>query len=411
MPLAWLGSFIYKYTIIGIYKFYFYLRKIFKKIFPSDKFKSIYILINKYSPHLFIIILAIAISFSNLFTSRTSAQSFGEKSILYTLATGSDSYEEQYIEESIDSTSPKIQTNYLAGQGAAITGTQNIVAETSGGTESQLPLTGTGAIVKPEISSIEVAQKYRDEPIEYIVQSGDTIGSIAEEFEISEETVMWQNNLSKYSIIRPGQKIMILPINGVTHKVVRGDTLSKIATRYKADEQKIIEYNKMADESDISVGQILIIPEGTPYRPPLVPTQLAPIKQIFEQPIVDPGRDSGKMFWPNGCRRISQYFSWRHIGLDLACPAGTPIKAADDGVVIKMALQRTGYGHHVIIDHGNGKTTLYGHMTDVYVKEGQTVQRGETIGLEGSTGKSTGPHLHFEVRFWGVRYNPLNYIK
>lgn len=410
VPLAYLGSFIYRYAIIGIYKFYFYLRKIFKKIFPSEKFKPIYILINKYSPHLFIIILTIAISFSNLFTSKTSAQSFGEKSILYSLATGSDS-EDQYIEESIDSTLPKIHTNYLDGQTAAVSSTQNIISEIPDETENQLPLTGTGAIVKPEISSTEVIQKYRDEPIEYTVLDGDTIGSIAEEFEISEETVMWQNNLSKYSIIRPGQKLMILPINGVTHRVVKGDTLSKIATRYKADKQKIIEYNKLVDESDISVGQILIVPEGTPYRPPLAPTQLAPIKQIFEQPIVDPGRDSGKMFWPNGCRRITQYFSWRHIGLDIACPLGTPIKAADDGVIIKVAILSTGYGHHVIIDHGNGKTTLYGHMTTIYVKEGQTVQRGETIGLEGSTGKSTGPHLHFEVRFWGVRYNPLNYIK
>ncbi|MBN1325798.1 peptidoglycan DD-metalloendopeptidase family protein [Candidatus Falkowbacteria bacterium] len=410
-PLIWFGSFVYRYFIIGIYRIYFYLRKILKIIFPSEKFKPVYILINKYSSHIFIIFLAIIISFTNLFVSQTGAESFGEKSILYTLATGSNTYEDKYIEESIDPALPKIKTSYLESQGAAVSGLQAITAETTEESKGQLPVTGTGAIVKPEISSIEVAQKYRDEPIEYIVQGGDTIGSIAEEYEISEETIMWQNNLSKYSIIRPGQKLLILPISGVTHTVAKGDTLSKIATRYKADEQKIIDYNKLVDASDISVGQLLIIPEGTPYRPPLAPTQLAPIKQIFEEPIVDPGRESGKMLWPNGCRRITQYFSWRHIGLDIACPRGTPIRAADDGVVTKMALQNTGYGHHAIIDHGNGKSTLYGHMDDVYVREGQKVQRGEIIGLEGSTGKSTGPHLHFEVRFWGVRYNPLNYIK
>ena len=410
-PLILLGNFIYKYIIIGIYRLYFYLKKFIRIIFPSEKFKPVYILINKYSPHIFIIFLAIIISFTNLFSSQTSAETFGEKSILYTLATGSTTYEDKYIEESIDPTLPKIKTSYLESQCAAVSGLKAITTKTTEVSEGQMPVTDTGAIVKPEITSIEAAQKYRDEPIEYIVQSGDTISSIAEEYEISEETVMWQNNLSKYSIIRPGQKLLILPISGVTHKVVKGDTLSKIATRYKADEQKIIDYNKLVDASDISVGQLLIVPEGTPYRPPLATTQLAPIKQIFEEPIVDPGRESGKMFWPNGCRRITQYFSWRHIGLDIACPRGTPIKAADDGVVTKMALLSTGYGHHVIIDHGNGKSTLYGHMDDVYVREGQTVQRGEILGLEGSTGKSTGPHLHFEVRFWGVRYNPLNYIK
>jgi LysM repeat protein len=408
VPLSWLGLYIYKYGVIGIYKIYFYLKKILKKIFPYETFKPIYIIINKYSPHLFIIILTIAISFSNLFTSKTSAQSFGEKSILYTLASGSDT-EEQYVEETIDSSMPKIQNNYLNDQGAAISSNQNVTSEIPGEIESQLPITGTGAIVKPEISSTEVVQKYRDEPIEYTVQNGDTIGSISEEFEISQETIMWQNNLSAYSIIRPGQKLTILPIDGVTHKVIKGDTLSKIATRYKADKQKIIEFNRLVDESDISVGQLLIIPEGQPYRPPITTTRLAPIQQIFEQPItpVEPG----KMVWPNGCHRLTQYFNWHHTGIDIACPLGTPIRAAEDGVIKAVHYLNTGYGHSVDIDHGNGKMTRYGHMTTIFVKEGESVKAGQSIGLEGSTGKSTGPHLHFEVRFFNKVYNPLNYVK
>lgn len=406
IPLRWLALLFYKHVIIGIYKLYFYFKKIMRRIFPSEKFKPIYIFINKYSSHFFIIILAIAISFSNLFTTRTSAQVFGEKSILYALATGSDS--EEYIEETIDLATPKIQANYLGSEKNAVSGTQNISAE-SALQENQQPISGMGAILKPEISSMEAAQKFRDQPIEYIVQPDDTISSIAEEFEVTEETVMWQNNLSKYSIIRPGQKLIILPINGVAHTVVKGDTLASIAKKYKADEQKIIDYNKLADKNDITVGELLIIPEGQPYRPPIAPTRLAPIQQIFEQPTgpVEPG----KMLWPNGCHRITQYFSWRHVGLDIACPAGTPIRAADDGVVQKVLYEERGYGHHLILDHGNGKTTLYGHMSTIFAKEGESVKQGQIIGLEGSTGHSTGPHLHFEVRFWGVRYNPLNYIK
>ncbi|MDD5340830.1 MAG: M23 family metallopeptidase [Patescibacteria group bacterium] len=372
---------------------------------PENVSRPIYVFINKYSPHIFIVILTVAVSFSNLFATNTGAQIFGEKSILYAMATGSD-YEDQYIEESIDSAAPQIQTNYMGTEKNAVSGSQNISAGTE--PESIASISGLGAILKPEISSMEAAQRFRDQPIEYIVKAGDTVSTIAEEFEITDETIMWQNNLSATSLIRPGQKLVILPINGVAHTVVKGDTLASIAKKYKADQQKIIDYNKLADVNDISIGELLVIPEGQPYRPPIAPTRLAPIQQIFEQPApVVPGQ----MVWPNGCHRITQYFKWNHTGVDIACPLGTPIRAAEDGVIKAVHYLNTGYGHSVDIDHGNGKMTRYGHMTTIYVKEGESVKAGQAIGLEGSTGKSTGPHLHFEVRFWGKVYNPLNYVK
>jgi len=358
------------------------------------------------------VILTVIVSFTNFLTPQTKAENFGEKSLLYTLATG-ENLEEEYIQEEVGTASPKISANYLEGQNSGVTGSADISFEgLQIDQEPQIPMTSdNSALVKPEIPSIEVAQKYRDKPIEYTVQPGDSISSIAQNFGISSETIMWENNLTKFSYIRPGQKLVILPTSGVSYKVASGDTLDKIAKKYNVDKQKILEFNRLADQSEINTGMILIIPEGHPYQPPVkTQPQLASIKQIFENKIIKvPLGD--KMAWPTTARRISQYFSWRHIGLDIDGDFGDPVWAADDGVVIKSICLKTGYGCHVIIDHGNGKTTLYGHFQKLYVKEGQKVVRGEVLGEEGSTGHSTGSHLHFEVRFGGKRYNPLSYIK
>jgi murein DD-endopeptidase MepM/ murein hydrolase activator NlpD len=205
-----------------------------------------------------------------------------------------------------------------------------------------------------------------------------------------------------------------LPTNGVSYKIAKNDTLAKIATKLNSDTAKIIDFNRLVDQSDIQVGQIIIVPEGKPYVAPLPPVKpkLASINQIFKGPVIEDNEpDNGKMLWPNGCTRITQYFGWKHTGLDIACPAGTPIRAAEDGVVYLVEYKNTGYGHHIRIDHGGGKATVYGHMTTMYVSVGESVKRGQVIGLEGSTGHSTGPHLHFEVRLNNKVTNPLSYIR
>jgi len=402
---------IYKYIIINIYKLYFILKKYKRQLLPAEKVKLAYIFINKYIAHIVIIILTIIISFSNLFTTESKAEGFGENSILYALATGNNP-EESYTEEAIipgktpAPSVPETTSGAVAGSKQGATNQQQNIEE-----NKSLVLGNEGsALIKPEINPMQANQEYRDELTTYVVREGDTVGSIAEDFDVSEQTIMWANNLNKYSIIRPGQTLQILPINGISYKVVKGDNLAKIATKFKANISKIIEFNKLADQSDINVGDVLIIPEGQPYYPPIQPTQLGSFRQIFQEPAAEP-LGEGKMLWPNGCRRITQYFSWHHTGVDIACQAGTSIKAADDGKVFLVEYKNTGYGHSVRIDHGAGKTTVYGHMTTIFVTVGETVKRGQVIGLEGSTGHSTGPHLHFEVRFNGKVYNPLNYIR
>jgi murein DD-endopeptidase MepM/ murein hydrolase activator NlpD len=406
--LKFLLFFLYKYLILNIYRLSYYLRKVKNFIFPSEKIRLISLFINKYIYHLVIILLASLISIANILTPETKAENFGEKSILFALATGSN-FEDEYIEETLEAM--PATTSYLDSESPAVSGTPHVSYET-GEEEGELPTTEEGsAILKPEFTTMDASKKFRDKPIEYTVQTGDTISSIAQNFTITTETILWANNLTKFSYIQPGQKLVILPVSGLSHKVVKGDTIGKIATKYKAAKDKIIEFNKLASESDIQTDQILIIPEGQPYYAPIpVQPKLASIKQIFNPSHVEvPSGD--KMAWPTTARRISQYFSWRHIGLDIDGNFGDPIWAADDGIVIKSVCMKTGYGCHVIIDHGGGKTTLYGHFQKLYVKEGQRVVRGDVLGEMGSTGRSTGSHLHFEVRFGGKRYNPLSYIR
>jgi murein DD-endopeptidase MepM/ murein hydrolase activator NlpD len=119
-----------------------------------------------------------------------------------------------------------------------------------------------------------------------------------------------------------------------------------------------------------------------------------------------------KLAWPTSATRITQYFSWRHPGLDLAAKVGTPLYAAESGkVTISQGGYNGGYGNTIVIDHGGGMKTRYGHASKLYVKVGDTVERGEVIAAMGSTGRSTGSHLHFEVIINGTKYNPLSYIR
>jgi len=390
----------------------YFLKNFFNYILPAEKNQLIYLFINRYITHIIIVILTFAVCFANVFTSQTKAEGFGEKSILFALATGSD-LESQYIEETISSNQPEI-TSYFKSQEMAATAPTSISPEEEllSQEEMDMLISGEGsAVIKPEFSSIEASKIQRDKPIEYVVKEGDSLGLIAANFGISVDTILWENDLTSHSLIRPGQKLVILPTSGIEHKVVKGETLSKIAQKYKATEEKIIEFNKLANESDIAVGQILIIPEGQPYYAPVpVKPRLAAISQILNPAHVEVPAGE-RMAWPTTARRISQYFSWRHIGLDIDGEFGDPVWAADDGIVIKAMCMKTGYGCHVILDHGGGKTTLYGHFQKIYVHEGQKVVRGDVLGEEGSTGRSTGSHLHFEVRFGGKRYNPLSYIR
>lgn len=270
-----------------------------------------------------------------------------------------------------------------------------------------------------------ISEKPRDKIIDYEVQPGDTISSIALKYDIDADTIKWANDLSDIDSVKPGQKLKILPVSGVAHVVQSGDTIYSVADRYKANPQAIVDwpYNPFKDETfKLQVGDLLIVPEGVP------PTKAAPKRpepQYIAQgkatkPVTqgtDTRSDNQKtpqgplgFIWPVA-GMLSQGFSRYHSGVDLAGPIGSPIAAAAGGTVASVAQERWGYGWHVVVDHGNGRSTLYAHLSQINVSPGQKISQGQTVGLRGNTGRSTGPHLHFEVRINGIPQNPLSYLK
>ncbi len=264
-------------------------------------------------------------------------------------------------------------------------------------------------------SSENIARK-RKEVVEYKVKSGDTVSTIAAQFGVSVNTILWENDLSSYSLIRPGDTLAILPVSGIRHEVESGESLSYIARQYDIDTNKIAKANNLGDVSRLSIGEELIIPGGekiTTSRSSNQSSQSSSYSAISAvKKIVKPKTKttSNKMFWPTEGHKITQYYSWRHHGLDIANKTGTPLYCSDAGTVESVGWSR-GYGNNIIVNHGGGKKTRYAHLSRFYVSRGQRVDKGQSIGEMGNTGWSTGPHLHFEVIINGVRYNPLNYIK
>jgi len=257
-----------------------------------------------------------------------------------------------------------------------------------------------------------VSDRIREKIIEYTVASGDTISSIAQKFNISEDTIRWQNKLDKKGTIKVGQKLEILPVTGVSHKVQKGETVYSIAKKYDASPQAIVDfpYNTFTNDETfaLAVGQTVIVPDGV--MPSDIPT--APLERI-RQITPDAGTvvASGNFVWP-ASGTITQRFAWYHKGVDIANKSAPDILAADAGKIIVAGWpDNYGYGNRVMIDHGNGYMTLYAHLSVIYVKVGQTIARGSAIGKMGSTGRSTGTHLHFEVIKSGSRINPLSVLK
>ncbi|HWA51557.1 MAG TPA: M23 family metallopeptidase [Patescibacteria group bacterium] len=251
----------------------------------------------------------------------------------------------------------------------------------------------------------------REGIISYTVQDGDTISSIADKFGISGNTIIWQNKLTSADDIKIGDTLQILPVTGIAHTVVKGDTVQSIAKKYGLPSaEAIVEFpfNTFADDETFSlaIGQIVYVPNGA------MPSSSGSVVAVPVQVTPNAGTvvASGQFVWPTQ-GVITQGFYWYHPGVDIANPAEPNILAADSGTIIREGWDNTGYGNMIMIDHGNGYQTLYAHMSAFYVTLGQTVHRGDVIGRMGSTGNSTGPHLHFEVHQAGVHLNPLNFLQ
>jgi len=257
--------------------------------------------------------------------------------------------------------------------------------------------------------STVISSKPRDKVENYRVKSGDTLASIGKKFGISVDTIKWANDL-KNDTIKPEQTLKIPPITGVVHTVVSGETVYSIAKKYKTTAQNIVNFifNDFADLDTFALraGQTLYVPDGV--IEPEQPKYFAQAPQYANA--IAGVRGSSSFIWPT-TGIITQYPTWYHMAFDIASNSSPPIIAADTGTVTYAGCIDWGYGCHVMVDHGNGYQTLYAHMSVISVNAGQAVNQGQQLGIMGSTGRSTGPHCHFEIRLNGVLQNPQNYLK
>jgi LysM repeat protein len=243
----------------------------------------------------------------------------------------------------------------------------------------------------------------------YVVQDGDTISSIAAKFDLKLSTIAWANSISLDSLITPGQELVILPEDGVLHTVKKGESLSVIAERYDVSSETILAANKLADASLVGIGDEILVPDGKPNNylwamggptnddnseePQNLPPKPEPKTETKEAPAISTG-----FINPVHGSVVTQTSHGKN-GVDLGAPQGTTARAAASGKVIKVVNgYNGGYGNTVVIAHADGTQTLYAHLSSVVVSVNQPVSQGEAIGYVGSTGRSTGPHLHFEVR-------------
>lgn len=292
-----------------------------------------------------------------------------------------------------------------------------IVAYEPNGLQESQELKPDQAIVVPDGK-----RPPRDKSITYKVKPGETLSSIALRFDLTVETITLANSIDDPDSVREGTELVLLPISGMKHEVKQGDSINSIAQLYRVDPKAIVDYkpNHLSPDSQLEVGQVVIVPGGKKPEPPRTVTARSDARpgedqgsvQAAAEPLGEnkPTQATGQFVWP-AKGRLTQYFSSRHNGLDIAAPLGTPVYAADAGIVTAAGWDPYGLGNHVRIDHGNGYRTIYGHFSKILVRAGQYVERGQQIALMGSTGRSTGPHVHFVI-VRGTRgyVNPLDYL-
>lgn len=273
-------------------------------------------------------------------------------------------------------------------------------------TEGAALVADVNPIADVEIEKIVSASS--DDISIYLVREGDTIGEVAEMFGVSANTIRWANNIEVKGGIKPGQELIILPISGIKYKVAKGDTFASIAKKYKADAHEISLFNGIEESEVLVVGSEIIIPNGEAAETPASKKTASKVKGLPSKEV-----PSGYYIRPvKGVKTQGQHD--RYKAIDIGAPTGTPIWAMADGKVIvtkPVTAWNGGYGGLVIIEHDNGTQTLYAHLSSISVKMGQMVSQGEIIGGVGSTGRSTGPHLHVEIRTGNTGISGINILE
>ncbi len=278
------------------------------------------------------------------------------------------------------------------------------------------------ALVRKVVPRTVIPSRPSFEVKSYTVELGDSVFEIASNFKIKPETLLWANydqlndNPDMVSI---GMSLNIPPIDGVYYQWQDGDTVQSIATRFEAKIDDILNWsgnNLDLTEPTKSPGEWVMVPGGhREFRQwiiPVIPRGAAGVsKSVYGAGACEGGYEgafgSGGFIWPAGNHSLSGNDYWSgHLGIDIAAGEGAPIYAADSGVVVFSGWATGGYGNMVMVDHGNGYQSVYAHLSNASASCGRSVGQGQIIGYSGSTGNSTGAHLHFEVRYLGGFVSP-----
>lgn len=461
-----------RWIALPIYRIVFFAQLRIRKTVASTRGLIFLLFTSRYTLHILLSAFALPIAFTQLRPASANAD-VGQRSILYALVTNGQS---SITEETSVSTAPLAST-YLDETIAAranidfdydtsdldittdhgIAGTIALRPQPSSlfsnDTESQ-PAEEPAAIATVTPSTPEANQ---NEITTYTIKSGDTIARIARLNGISQNTIMWANDLTASSRLKPGGTLKILPVSGVLHTIKKGETFSTVAKKYGIDLSSLQKGNPSVQT--LATGKALIIPGGKPIQAPTVavatpspsaPSTSAPTTKtpkitssknvrpdvpiariknkafdIYQElastnedtrdkpvdEVVSEVKSVTKFVWPTARHVVNQYYGWAHTGIDIDGDYTDPIYAAADGTVSEAGWNSGGYGLQVVIEHAGSLKTRYAHASKLFVKAGEEVKRGEVIGYVGTTGRSTGTHLHFEVYRNGKRGNPLTYIK
>lgn len=432
-PFAKAGRFLLRTIGIPLYRFFFLFKRSSSKLIVPAKHRILYLVSNRFAVHAMIVVVVVLASTVNLTGSQVRAETFGQNSRLYQLVAQDDSAvvdvvaageavqrkPSSYMNDTVVDANLHLDLNYIEEDYVTPSVGSAVAAPTS------------QEIEKEDVPERETVQ-------EYVIQDGDTLSTIAQKFGLNLSSLLWANDLTLTSVLQPGEALTIPPTDGVLYTVDSGDTLNAIANKYNADSDKIMAFNKLASADDLNIGEELMLPGAE--KPSSQPSRQTPssssVNRIFTSPDTSSGSSSssssgsssansgsasrgssasasasaGSWIWPTDWRVITQYYGWRHTGIDVDGDYSTDSYAAADGVVIYSGW-RSGYGITVEIDHGNGYVTRYAHHSKNYVSVGDVVSAGQAIAQTGTTGRSTGTHLHFEVIKNGSFQNPLDYVR
>ncbi len=411
------GKVLLRFIVLPIYGLFFGIKRQLGQFYRPAKNRLMFLLTNRYTVHATIVAIAVAAGVVNIQLTevRAAADSFGQQSLLYNIVSEE---EVEVIEETAESFEPPVSSTIASGVGFLKVSPGAIAPIT---TTSSIALGAGGLALSTPGSERAVPEPAtpRSETITYKVEEGDTLSTIARKFGLSLNTVLWANNFTVRSLIKPGMELAILPVDGVEHTVKSGDTLSGLASKYDVAADEVLAYNNLESADALKIGQELIIPGGE-LKAPAPTTRTVAVRDIFTTAPTTSGSNASlakgaRMIWPTDLKYIVRKLSWFHTGWDIDCNGhsdGSSTNdnyAATDGIV-QFAGSKGGYGIAVEINHGNGLVTRYGHFHSLYVRVGDSVSAGTPLGRCGSTGKSTGTHLHFEVIANGSFQNPGSYL-